>query len=128
MTRRLAGMTLIGQAMTIFFGALVARQLAVADGDWSRGNTHLWVGIGLAVLAILASGMLRRPYGVTVGWAVQVLTLASVVVLPAMIFVVIIFGGIWILALTQGEKMDEMTRAWAAQHAAEGTEDGQDDR
>lgn len=117
MTRRLAAMTLIGQAMTISFGALVARQLAVADGAVDRGNTYLAAGLALAVLAVLASGLLRRPYGVTVGWVVQVLTLASAIVLPAMLFVVAIFGGLWVLSLMQGHKLDELSRQWAAEHA-----------
>lgn len=116
MARRLAAVSLLGQAMTVFFGGLVARQFEVAAGDpEGRANVYLAGGIGLALVCILASGLLRRPSGVWVGWGCQVLTLASALVLPAMAIVAVIFGGLWWLCLSQGRKMDELTARWAEQ-------------
>ncbi|MGB3829458.1 MAG: DUF4233 domain-containing protein [Ornithinimicrobium sp.] len=113
--RRLAAVSLLGQAMTIFFGGLVARQFAVAEGDPDgRATTYLIGGCALAVLCIIASGLLRRPGGVLLGWIVQVLTLASALILPAMVAVAVIFAGLWWLCLSQGKKMDEMSAQWAA--------------
>ncbi len=113
--RRLAAVALLGQAMTVFFGGLVARQLAVADGDPDgRATTYLIGGCALALLCILASGMLRRPGGALLGWVVQGLTLLSAVILPAMVAVAAIFAGLWWLCLSQGKKMDDMSAGWAA--------------
>ncbi|MGB6020691.1 MAG: DUF4233 domain-containing protein [Ornithinimicrobium sp.] len=113
--RRLAAVALLGQAMTVFFGGLVARQLSVADGDPDgRASTYLIGGCALAVLCVLASGLLRRPGGVLLGWAIQVLTLLSALVLPAMVAVAAIFAGLWWLCLSQGTKMDQMSAQWAA--------------
>ncbi len=111
MTRRLAATSLVGQAMTVFFGGLVARQLEVAAGDpHGRANAYLIGGIALAVLCILVSGLLRRPGGVWLGWGVQALTLGSAVVLPAMVIVAAVFGALWWLCLSQGHKMDQLTQ------------------
>lgn len=120
MTRRLAAMTLFGQGLTIALGALVARQLAVADGDPDQGTTYLFAGLVLAVLAIVVSGLLRRPWGVTAGWGVQVLTFASAVVLLPMVAVGVIFTSVWVLALTQGTRMDELTAQWHRDHPDDG--------
>ncbi len=115
MTRRLAATSLIGQAMTVFFGGLVARQLEVAAGDPDgRATTYLVGGIALAVLCILVSGLLRRPGGVWLGWGVQALTLATAVVLPAMAVVAVVFGALWWLCLSQGRKMDQLTQERAS--------------
>src|SRR5690606_24778068 len=71
MTRRLTSIVLGGLAMTLFFGALVARQLELAGGGTEqRANALLVGGTVLAVLAIVAAGGLRRSWGVTLGWVV----------------------------------------------------------
>lgn len=117
MTRRLAAMTLIGQGLALALGGMVARQLTVAGQIGGPGTTYLVGGLSLAVLAILVSGALRRPWGITAGWLVQVLTFASAVVLLPMVAVGVIFTSIWVLALTQGPKMDALTAQWHADQA-----------
>ncbi len=113
--RRLSAVALLGQALTVFFGAIAARQFAVAEGDPDgRATAYLIGGLVLALACVLISGMLRRPGGVLLGWVVQILTLATAVVLPAMAIVGVIFGGLWWLCLVQGNKMDTMSAQWAA--------------
>jgi len=87
-TYRLLAMALFGQAVILSFFALVARGNALADGRPDDARRLLWVGLGLALLALLASGLMRRPYGITLGWLVQALTWASALVVPAMVGVV----------------------------------------
>lgn len=130
LTRRLAAMTLAGQAIAIFLGALVAWQLTAADGDPGRGRTYLVGGCVLAVLCLLVSGLMRSRVGVSLGWVVQLLTLASAVVLPAMLIVAVIFGGLWALALWQGPRAEELSRRHAEEQATQlGTEEtGEQDR
>ncbi|MGB7449530.1 MAG: DUF4233 domain-containing protein [Ornithinimicrobium sp.] len=119
MTRRLAGVALLGQAMTVFFGALVARQFAIAgDEPEGRATVYLVGGVGLAGLCVLASGVLRRRGGVLLGWSAQVLTLASALVLPAMAIVALIFGGLWWMCLAQGGKIDDIRAQWERDEAA----------
>lgn len=106
-TWRMLATVLAGQALVIFFGALVARALASAEGRSSSGAL-LWVGTGLAVLAILGAGLMRRPYGVTIGWIVQLATFAAAFVLRPMVVVGLIFTGLWLLCLVQGDRIDRI--------------------
>lgn len=116
-TRRLASIVLGGLAMTLFFGGLVARQLELTHGgSTDRANLLLVGACVLALLAVVAAGMLRRPWGLTLGWIVLGLTALSTVVLTAMGIVTVLFGALWVLALVQGPSMEEMTRAWIAEH------------
>lgn len=106
-TWRMLATVLGGQAIAVFFGALVARGLASARGE-SGAGTWLLIGSGLAVLCMVGAGLMRRPWGVTLGWVVQVVTLASAVVVPAMLVVGLIFLGLWLLCLVQGKRIDEL--------------------
>ena len=94
-TWRMLATVVASQGVVIFLGALVARGLAKADGD-NAATTWLWVGVGLAVLCFLAAGLMRRPWGVTLGWVIQLVTFASAVVLPAMLVVGLIFLTLWV--------------------------------
>lgn len=108
LTRRLCAATLLAQAMCVFFGGLVAWRLAEAQGaDGSR--LLLWGGVALALLCVLAAGALRGRAGVALGWLAQILTVASGVVLPAMLAVGLLFGLLWWLCLSQGMRMDRLT-------------------
>ncbi|HEY8821676.1 MAG TPA: DUF4233 domain-containing protein [Dermatophilaceae bacterium] len=123
MTRRLAGTVIGGQGLAVFFGALVARGLASANGS-DTSSTFLLVGSLLAVLCILDAGLLRRPWGVTLGWTLQIATLACAFVVPMMLFVGVLFGALWLTALAQGRAMDEHVKQvdakWYAAEEASG--------
>ncbi len=114
MTRRLAGVVIGTQGLAVFFGALVARALAAATGA-PTSSTFLLIGTLLAVLCILDAGLLRRPWGITLGWGLQVATLACALIVPTMLVVGVLFGGLWLMALAQGRAMDEHTRRVDAQ-------------
>lgn len=114
LTRRLCGTTLLAQAMSVFFGALVAWRLAGTTGD-ERATLYLWGGLALAVLCVVAAGALRGRAGIALGWAAQVLTLLSGIVLPAMLVVGVLFALLWWLCLSQGLRMDRIDAERAAQ-------------
>lgn len=120
MTRRLAATVVGSQGLAVFFGALVARAIAAAQGTSSSG-TFMAVGSVIAVLCILDAGLLRRPWGITLGWLLQVATLLAALVVPMMLIVGLIFGALWVTALVQGAKMDALTRAHAAREAEAGS-------
>ena len=123
MTRRLLGVVIGTQGLAVFFGALVAWGLASAEGS-QRSGTFLLIGSVLAVLCILDAGLLRRRWGITLGWVLQIATLGWTLIVPAMLIVGLLFGALWLTALVQGAKMDEHTRLvdqrWhAAQESAD---------
>ncbi len=111
MTRRLAGVVIGTQGLAVFFGALVARALASTKDS----NTFLLIGSLLAVLCILDAGLLRQPWGVTLGWVLQIATLACAFIVPMMLLVGLLFGALWLTALVQGRTMDEHTSRVDAQ-------------
>ena len=107
-TYRLLAVALLGQAVILSFFALVARGNAVAAGNAEDGDRLLWVGLALSALSLVASGLMRSPVGITLGWLVQVLTWASALLVPAMIGVAVVFTALWVLLLVQGTKVDRI--------------------
>ena len=106
-TWRMLATVLVGQGISISLGALVARGIAIANDD-SRADAYLWGGLGLAVLCLLAAGLMRTRLGLPLGWLCQALTLASALVVPTMLLVGLIFLGLWIVCLVQGAKIERM--------------------
>jgi len=122
MTRRLAAVVIGSQGLAVFFGALVARGIAAADRQSTAGS-FLLVGSVLAVVCILDAGLMRRPFGVTLGWLLQLATLLCALIVPVMLVVGLLFLALWVTALVQGAGMDEHTRRvdarWYAEHASD---------
>ncbi|EWT00083.1 hypothetical protein N865_18060 [Intrasporangium oryzae NRRL B-24470] len=119
-TWRMLATVLVGQSLCVFFGALVARGIAASGDDASHSTAYLLVGSGLALLCIVGAGALRRPWGVTLGWFIQVATLASAVVVPMMFFVGLIFLALWVTCLVQGGRVDEAQARQALDADGEG--------
>ena len=128
MTRRLAGVVIGTQGLAVFFGALVARALAATKGPdtSSTSSTLLLIGSLLAVFCILDAGLLRRPWGITLGWVLQIATLACALIVPLMLVVGLLFGALWLTALVQGRNMDEHTKRVDAQWYAAQEPSGQE--
>ena len=108
-TFRMGAVVLGTQSVIVFFGALVAWGLARAEGTGAP-TAYLLVGSLLAVLCIVAAGLMRSPIGVTLGWLIQLACFASALIVPMMAFVGIIFGALWVICLVQGHKIDEAAR------------------
>ncbi|AKT52732.1 hypothetical protein ADJ73_09865 [Arsenicicoccus sp. oral taxon 190] len=118
MTRRLLATVIGSEACIVLFGGLVAMALDKSGGG--NGTTWLIAGSVLAVLCIVAAGVLRRPWGVTLGWLIHLATLAAALVVPMMIWVFLIFGGLWVVSMVQGAKIDDLSdeaqRRYDAEH------------
>ncbi|MYR60029.1 DUF4233 domain-containing protein [Streptomyces sp. SID625] len=110
--RTLCSSTLIGEFFVIGFAALVAMK----DPDLSMGT--VWTVSGVAmVLCVLLCGMLGRPGGVALGWALQIALVASGVVVPVMYFLGAVFAGLWWASVHFGRKIDEAKARFAARAA-----------
>jgi hypothetical protein len=109
MFRALASTHLIGQAMVICLGALVAQRLT----DVSPGL--LWAVAGpAALLSILMCGFLLKPWAVPTGWALQFGMVLAGVLVPMMFIVGVVFALIWYSCVTVGRKIDREKAEWNA--------------
>ena len=105
-TWRMLATVLAGQGVVFALGALVARGIGVAEGD-DNAQTWLGVGLGLAVFCFLAAGAMRRPWGVTLGWLIQVATFASALVVREMLGVGLVFAVLWVGSLVLCHRVEE---------------------
>ncbi|GAB3876175.1 DUF4233 domain-containing protein [Terrabacter terrigena] len=124
-TFRMLATVLGGQSICILLGALVARGVSAANDGGGRSTAYLLVGFGLGALCVVAAGLMRRPWGLTLGWVVQALTLLSALVVPMMFVVGLFFLALWVTCLVKGAQVDaEMARREAAAGAGEAPSGG----
>ncbi|GAA2956272.1 DUF4233 domain-containing protein [Streptomyces enissocaesilis] len=116
--RTLCASTLISEFFVVAFAGLVAMK----SDDLSM--TAVWTVCGIAMLlSVLLCGMIDRPGGLQLGWALQVGLIVSGFVVPVMFFLGAVFAGLWWASIHYGRKIDEAKARWAAQAEAEaGTE------
>jgi hypothetical protein len=118
--RSLCAAMLVLQAVVLFLTTPV--MISVADVSVSTG---LLIGLGLTVACLLAAGMLRKPVGFMLGWAVQVASLALGLVITEMFFLGAVFAGLWAAAYFMGRKIDAekaeralLEEEWRTEHRA----------
>ncbi|MEV5842995.1 DUF4233 domain-containing protein [Streptomyces sp. NPDC048179] len=116
--RTLCSSTLIGEFFVIGFAALVAMK----DPDLSTSTVWLVSGIAM-VLCVALCGVITRPGGVALGWALQIALIASGVFVPTMYFMGAIFAGLWWASVHYGRKIDEAKARFAAQSEASSAPD-----
>ncbi|MFJ6697749.1 DUF4233 domain-containing protein [Streptomyces sp. NPDC091272] len=112
--RTLCASTLIGEFFVIGFAGLVAMK---SDG---LSMATVWTVCGIAMLlSVLLCGMITRPGGLQLGWALQVGLIVSGFWVPLMFFLGAVFGGLWWASIHYGRKIDEAKARWAVQAEAE---------
>lgn len=99
---------------------VVALAIPVAVLAAGRDASSAWVLGALAVLLVLAAGLVRRPHGVAVGWAMQVLVLVAGLVVPALAVLGLVFLAVWVVALVYGAKGERLAAESARARAARG--------
>ncbi|MFC8224375.1 DUF4233 domain-containing protein [Streptomyces sp. NPDC057287] len=112
--RTLCASTLIGEFFVIGFAGLVAMK----SDDMSMGTVWTVCGIGM-LLSVLLCGVLTRPGGVQLGWALQVLLVLSGFFVPMMFILGVIFAALWWASVHYGRRIDEAKARWAAQAEAQ---------
>jgi len=107
------------ESIVVFLCCLVAS----TNGSIGNQAAAVWLGLGLLILLLLSIGVLRRPWGVWWGSALQVVVVFLGILVPIMWFVGGIFAMLWFLAVRNGSRVD----ALRAERAAE-AETGQSDQ
>ncbi|MGW7420365.1 DUF4233 domain-containing protein [Streptomyces sp. NPDC054813] len=121
--RTLCSSTLIGEFFVIGFAALVAMK----DPDLSTATVWLVSGIAM-FLCVALCGVITRPGGIALGWALQIALIASGVFVPTMYFLGAVFAALWWASVHYGRKIDEAKARFAAQadQAAQSSAPGAD--
>lgn len=103
-------MKVLGTTVLSMEAVIVMLATLVAANGGSVANPGLaYVCGGLLMVAmLLAIGTLRRPWGVAVGWVLQVLMLAFGFVVPVMWIIGGIFAALWFLAVRNGQRVDRL--------------------
>ncbi|MFC5264003.1 DUF4233 domain-containing protein [Kribbella qitaiheensis] len=113
--RSLASIVLGFEALVL---ALVTPvMISVADVEPS---TALPLCLGLAVLAVVAAGLLGNPVGYVLGSIIQVAAVGLGFVVPVMFALGLAFGTFWVMAIVLGKRVDEAKAAAQAQSAQGG--------
>ena len=101
-------MRVLGSVVLALEAIIVILAIPLAATNGSVDNTGLAIGIGIvmAVLLVLAIGTLGRPWGVGVGWGLQVLVLAIGFYVPMMFVVGAVFALLWFVAVRNGRRVD----------------------
>ena len=75
---------------------LIPRTIAFTTG---LGPVRTGICIGLAVVLVLAAGLVRRPWGIGLGSVLQVAFLATGVLIATMFLVAALFIAVWLRVL-----------------------------
>jgi hypothetical protein len=113
--RSLASIVLGFEALVL---ALVTPvMISVADVEPSIA---LPLCLGLAVLAVVAAGLLGNQVGYVLGSIIQVAAVGLGFVVPVMFALGLAFGTFWVMAIVLGKRVDEAKAAAQAQSAQGG--------
>ncbi|MDQ1744841.1 MAG: hypothetical protein QOE23_3180 [Pseudonocardiales bacterium] len=93
-----------------FVVLLVPRAIAQTSHGLTLTTTLLLVG--LAVLLVACAFVLRRPWGIGVGSALQLLVVATVVLIPSLAVVVVIFLLLWLYLLRTRRQLLDTPSGW----------------
>jgi hypothetical protein len=93
------------ESIIVFLGGLAIyglKSLPAAIEPW----WGIVAGAVMAVLMILVSGLLRHRWGIVLGWILQAIVALSALLVPAMLIVALVFGGMWAYATIKGASLD----------------------
>jgi len=105
--RVIAAAVLLFEAIVVMLAIPVAITVSGVDA-----RVAVPVGLGLMVVLLLTAGLLRRPFGYRLGWGVQVLVLASGLVVPAMFLIGGVFVLLWAAAMYFGRRAEAVRATW----------------
>ena len=110
----LGSIVLVFESIVVFLGGLTVYGLQALPA----GIEPWWGIVGgtvLAALMLLTAGLLRHRWAIWLGWALQGILLLGGLVLPALVVVALIFGGMWGYATIKGASLDSRNAQLAAE-------------
>ena len=108
-TESLLSIVLGLEAILVFFLTMTAFGLKVVEPVVAFGG-----GAVLVVLLLVGGRVLRYPWGVWVGWALQAVLVATGLVMPLMFLIAAVFVSLWTYCLIKGTQLDRPASSGAA--------------
>ena len=99
--RVLGSTVLILEALVVLLAVPIAINVANVNATYA-----LVIGIALAGLLVLTVGVITKPIAVPIGWVLQVLVIASGIIVPTMFFIGGLFALLWFFAERNGQRVD----------------------
>ncbi|MFJ4226525.1 DUF4233 domain-containing protein [Paenarthrobacter nicotinovorans] len=120
-----ASTVLLLEAFVAFFGTLAVFGLKRGEVD---PGIILGVGITLSVVLVLACAVLSKPWGVALGWVLQIVLILTGLAEPMMFIVGVLFAICWWYGIRAGMRIDrevaQRDREQAEWDAAHGDDAG----
>jgi len=114
-TESLLAIALGLEACLVFFVTLTVYGLRVLE------PLPTFIGGGVLLIALIVVGRLvRHPWGIALGWALQVVLIATGFLVPLMFVIGAGFAGIWIFCFLKGRQLDRAKAQFIAQHTQPG--------
>ncbi|WP_323958557.1 DUF4233 domain-containing protein [Arthrobacter sp. JZ12] len=98
-----ASTVLLLEAFVVLFATLVVFGLR---GDSIPVGLILGFGLALSALLVAACAVLTKPFGISLGWVLQVLIIATGFAEPMMFLVGALFAFAWLYAVRTGARLD----------------------
>jgi hypothetical protein len=108
-------MRVLGSAVLVMEFFCMSFALLIAKND--HGTSALITGAFLALLFLLTPGLLKKKAGWILGSLLQILIIAYAVVVPSMVFIGVLFAGLWVAAIIVGRKGEAARAALLAEAA-----------
>lgn len=110
----LGQIVLVFESIIVFLAGLVVfglKALPAGIPDW-------WGIVGgavAAVLMLLVGGLLRHRWALVLGWVLQVVVALAAFLVPAIVVVAVVFGGMWAYATIKGASLDRRNARLASE-------------
>lgn len=110
LAQKLGAVVLGFEAIVVFLAGLTIFGL----GALPEGVPQWWAIVGGAVVAIamiMTAGLMGKKFAIPLGWALQAVVALAAFFVPAILFVVLVFGGMWAYATIAGARIDARHQA-----------------
>lgn len=115
-------MRVLCSAVLTFEWVVLALGIPVAINVAGVPAQGAWVAfVSASVLTVAALALMRRPAGVWLGWLVQVVAVACVLVVPMLGILGVVFAGLYFAAIRYGSRVDAIRQQSAARPTARTT-------
>jgi cbb3-type cytochrome oxidase subunit 3 len=99
------------EAVLVFFIALTVYGLHALAPALAFGG-----GVALVILLALATRVVRYPWGIWAGWILQLVLLATGLLLPVLYIVALAFIAIWVFCFVRGRQIDRQNATRIAEN------------